>query len=70
MRKEFVNENGMRKQEKQERDNIQKKCEREYRINYFPFTHGEQVELKRKIKREELKDVRSLINILCDVLII
>jgi hypothetical protein len=47
MRKEFVSENSKRKQEKNDRESKERKDNQDYRINYFPFTHGESIENRR-----------------------
>ena len=54
MRKEFVNENSKRLDEKVDRDAKEKHDIISYRINYFPFTHGEQIENRRKEQRQGL----------------
>lgn len=51
LRKDFVAENTKKNAEKKERDAKAKKEELDYRINYFPFTHGEKVEDKRRVDR-------------------
>ena len=48
MKKEFEIENGKRKQEKDHRENDEKQEEKEFKMTYFPYTHGEEVESKRK----------------------
>jgi hypothetical protein len=44
MRNEFVKENSKRKKEKVDREEKEKNDYKEYKIDFFPFTYGEQVE--------------------------
>jgi len=41
LRKDFVSENGKRRQEKIDREQSEKNENLDYKINFFPFTHGE-----------------------------
>lgn len=41
LRKDFISENSKRRQEKMEREHQEKKEKIDYKINFFPFTHGE-----------------------------
>jgi len=41
LRKDFVAENTKKNVEKKNRDAKERREELNYRINYFPFTHGE-----------------------------
>ncbi len=57
MKKDFVSENSKRRQEKIEREDQERKDNQEFRVNFFPFTHGEYVEKRRMLQREDQKDV-------------
>lgn len=56
MRNEFVKENNVRRLEKKDRDDRMRNDDRSYRINFFPFTHGEQVEKRRMEEKETQKE--------------
>lgn len=53
MRGDFVKENSQRRQEKINRDQEDKRENQEFKIDFFPFTHGEQIENRRLLERQE-----------------
>ena len=57
MRNEFKKENEQRRHEKKEREKQMLSDNKEFKINFFPFTHGEHVENKRINQREDQKEV-------------
>ena len=61
MRKEFVDENSKRKYEKDNRDNQYKTDCQHFKVDFFPFTHGDSIEIKRRKRKDELNEVYTQI---------
>lgn len=46
-RKEFVDENTKQRKEKRQRDAQEKQGNKDFKVNFFPFTYGDPIEKKR-----------------------
>jgi hypothetical protein len=57
-RKEFKRFNDLKKREKDYIKDTEVKENRSYQYNYFPFTHGDEIEKRRKNQKSLLKTVR------------
>lgn len=55
-REEFVKDNSSYIQSKKEKRDKERLDYKEYKLNFFPFTHGEQLEDKRSQMKDTMKE--------------
>jgi hypothetical protein len=55
-RDEFVRDNSVKRREKQDKEQRERQEYKEYKLNFFPFTYGDDVEIHQAKLRDGLKD--------------